>query len=80
MVRTVVVGAIAHLDWQAVGMVVGPHEVIRRRFRSGVGAAWVVGCAFFEQTGVAKAAVYFVGRDMMKHVVGLVAPGCARGL
>ena len=61
-------------------MVVGAHEMIRRCFGGRVRAARVVGGAFFEQAGVAEAAVYFVGRHMMEHMVGFFAPSSARGL
>ena len=37
LIRTIVVGAVGRERWQAIGVVVGPHEVIAGRFGRRVG-------------------------------------------
>ena len=43
MMRAIVIRAIAHLDGQAVGVEIGAHKMIRRRFGGRIGAARVIG-------------------------------------
>ena len=66
MMRAVVVGAVAHLDGQAVSVEIGAHEVVRRRFGGRIGAARVIGRCFFKQASIAQTTINFIGRNMVK--------------
>ncbi len=83
----VVVGAVGDDDRQAVGVVVGPGQVVRGGLAGGVGGAGIVGGGLGEAPGLPQGAVHLVGADVQeavtggrRRVAGGRAPGVAGGL
>ena len=83
LVGPVVVGAVAHHNGEAVGVVPGAHEVIAAGFGGAVGRAGVVGGLLGEVAFGSEAAVDFVGADVVEQMlaaVGMLAPGAEGGV
>ncbi len=75
----VVVGAVGRHHVQAVGVVVGPHQMVAAGLAGAVGAVGGVGHGFMELAGLAEGAVDLVRADVQEAAVLLARPGLAGG-
>ena len=66
LVRTVVVGTVGDDRRQAVGVVVGTHEVVGRGLRRGVRTVRRVGRGLLERARVTKSAIHLIGGDVVE--------------
>ena len=78
LVRPVVVRAVGHQHRQAVGVVVGPGQMVGRGLGGRIGRTGIVGRLLREKAGRPQRAVDLVGRDVQKAELALFRLGQLR--